>query len=245
MADIFDEIGEDLRAERARQLFARYGWVLALLAVLILVGAGGWQWWHRREQAMAARAAGVFLAATQAISGPSPGTAETPARKQAAADFAKLAASGPESYRTLARLRLAALQAITNPEEALATWTAVASDARADPVLRGLATLLWAQHQLDGGDPAAINARLAPLAGVPGPWRALAQEQLAWLDLRQGKNKDAMTRLRRLSTDTAAPQGVRARASGLLAQVEEAAAPVVTAPKTATSLDLAPAAATQ
>lgn len=241
MADIFDEIGEDLRAERVRRLFARYGWLLAVLAVLILAGAGGWQWWHRREQRNAERAGGRFLAAAEAVSGPAPGAAPTPARQQAAAAFAKLAATGPESYRTLARLRLAAVQASTDPAAALATWTAVASDPHADPLLRGLATLLWAQHQLDGGDPAAINARLAPLAGVPGPWRALAQEQLAWLDLRRGKTKDAMDLLRSLSTDALAPQGVRARASGLLAQVEEAT-PAIPSPSTATALDLTPAA---
>lgn len=234
MADIFDEIGEDLRAERAQKMFARYGWVLVVLAVLAVAGAGGWQWWRSRQQHQAEAAASLFLIASRQASGPAPGNAETASRKQAAAMFERLAARAPESYRTLARLRLAAVQAGSDPAAALQTWDAVASDARADPVLRGLATLLWAQRQLDAGDPAAIEARLRPLADGNGPWRALAQEQLAWLDLRQGQDQQARDLLRGLAADPLAPQGVRTRAGGLLAQLGESApqaaasAPVVT-----------------
>lgn len=223
MADIFDEIGEELRAERFRKLFARYGWVLVALAVLVVIGAGGWQWWRDRERQRAEAAAGAFLAASsEASTVAAPGNAETPARKEAAAAFEKLAASAPESYRTLARLRLAALQAGTDPAAALHAWDAVASDPRADTVLRGLATLLWAQHQLDGGDPAALEARLRPLAENGGPWQALAQEQLALLDLREGRDDQARALLRGLAADPLAPQGVRTRAGGLLAQLGEA-----------------------
>jgi hypothetical protein len=223
VADIFDEIGEDLRAERAQKMFARYGWILMVLAVLAVAGAGGWQWWRGRQQHRAEIAAGLFLAASREASGPAPGTAETASRKAAAATFERLATRAPESYRTLARLRLAAVQAGSDPAAALQTWDGVASDPRADPVLRGLATLLWAQHQLDGGDPAAIEARLRPLAHGSGPWQALAQEQLAWLDLRQGQDQQARDLLRGLAADPLAPQGVRTRAGGLLAQLGEAA----------------------
>ena len=223
MADIFDEIGEDLRAERAQKLFARYSWVLVVLAVVAVAGAGGWQWWRGHQQHRAEVAAGVFLAASREASGPAPGNAQTSSRKEAEAAFERLATRAPESYRTLARLRLAAIQAGSDPAAALQTWDAVASDPRADPVLRNLATLLWAQHQLEEGDPAAIEARLRPLADGSGPWQALAQEQLAWLDLRQGKDQDARGLLRGLAADPLAPQGVRTRAGGLLAQLGEAA----------------------
>lgn len=234
MADIFDEIGEELRAERTRKLFARYGWVLVVLAVLAVAGAGSWQWRRDRQQAKADAAAEIFLSASREASSPAPGGASTPGRQEAAAAFERLAANAPESYRTLARLRAAAIQAGADPAAALQAWDAVASDPAADPVLRGLASLLWAQHQLDGGDPAAVEARLRPLAGGSGPWRALAQEQLAWLDLREGKDADAVGLLRSLAADPLAPQGVRSRAGGLLTQLGApipsigAAAPVAT-----------------
>ncbi len=81
MADIFDEIGEDLRAERAQKLFARYSWVLVVLAVLAVAGAGGWQWWRGRQQHQAELAAGLFLKASREASGPAPGNVETSSRK--------------------------------------------------------------------------------------------------------------------------------------------------------------------
>lgn len=220
MADIFDEIGEELRAERTQKLFARYGWVLVVLAVLVVAGAGAWQWQRDRQHRAAEAAASAFLAASSELAGPAPGA---PARQEAEAAFERIGAKAPESYRTLARLRLAAIQAGTDPGAALQAWDAIAADPNADPLLRGLATLLWAQHELDKGDPGAIEARLRPLTEGSGPWRALAQEQLAWLDLRQGNDAAAAALLRGLAADPVAPQGVRSRAGGLLGQLGEAA----------------------
>ena len=68
-----------------------------------------------------------------------------------------------------------------------------------------------------------VEARLRPLAQGNGPWQALAEEQLAWLDLRQGQDGQARDLLRGLASDPLAPEGVRTRAGGLLAQLGEAA----------------------
>ena len=228
MADIFDEIGEELRAERAGKLFARYSWVLVAAAVLIVAAVGAWQWRRDQSRHRAEVAAGIFLAASREATAAAPGGVETSSRKDAAASLGRLAVSAPESYRTLARLRLAAVQAGTDPAVASEAWDAVAADPQADPLLRGLATLLWAQHQLNGGDAATIEARLRPLADASGPWQALAQEQLAWLDLRRGDDTKARDLFRSLSSDPLAPQGVRVRTTGLLAQLGETA-PAATA----------------
>ena len=234
VADIFDEVGEELRAERNRKLLARYGWVLVALALLVVAGAGGWQWWRDRQQQRAAAVASVFLAAVREASTSAPGDAETASRQQAAQAFERLASTAPQSYRTLARLRLAAIQAQSDPAAALQVWDAIAGDPNADPLLRGLATLLWAQHQVGEGDPAAVEARLRPLADSGGPWQPLAQEQLAWLNLRQGQDGKARDLLRGLSSDPLASQGVRARAGGLLAQLGEAAPQAAATAPTAT-----------
>ena len=88
-----------------------------------------------------------------------------------------------------------------------------------DPLLRDLASLLWAQHQIDSGDPSLLEARLKALAALSNPWHALADEQLALLDLRQGKVDQARTTLRRLAQDITAPNGVRGRAGALLGRL--------------------------
>jgi hypothetical protein len=98
-------------------------------------------------------------------------------------------------------------------------WDQVAGDSSVDPLLRDLASLLWAQNQIDQGDPALIEARLKPLAAAGNPWHAMAEEQLALLDLRQGRKEQARTTLQHLAQDATAPSGVRGRASGLLARL--------------------------
>ena len=70
-------------------------------------------------------------------------------------------------YATLARLREAALKADAGDlPGAAALWDQVASDSSADPLLRDLANLLWAQHLIDSGDPSLLEARLKALASA-------------------------------------------------------------------------------
>jgi hypothetical protein len=76
-----------------------------------------------------------------------------------------------------------------------------------------------ALHQIDKGDPAAVAAQLQPLAAPDNPWHALAEEAQALLDLRQGRTDAARDTLKRLTQDITAPDGVRARANGLLARL--------------------------
>ena len=129
----------------------------------------------------------------------------------------QLAATAPEGYKTLARLRAAALKADAGDlQGALSMWNAVASDSGADPLLRDFASLMATSRELDHGDPAQLEARLKPLADPANPWSSLAREQLAMLDLRQGKIDDARKALQALSVDIDAPSGLRARVSALL-----------------------------
>ena len=220
MTDIFDELNQDLRAERARSLAMRYGGLATIAVVLVLAGVGGWQGWRWYQDREANRTAIPFLAAmTQADALPPSPTppAPTPARTAAAEAFARIAETAPAGYRTLARLREAALLADAgNLPGALAAYDAVAQDTAIGQNLRDLATLLWAQHQIDHGDPAAIAARLKTIEESGNPWRPLAQEADALLALRRDDKDAAMTILRALSTDFTAPQGVRGRAGGLL-----------------------------
>ena len=50
MPDIFDEVEEDLRAERAQAIGRRYGVLGVLAAVLIVAGTGGYVWWQQKSK---------------------------------------------------------------------------------------------------------------------------------------------------------------------------------------------------
>lgn len=214
MADIFDEIQEDLRAERARRLLQRYGWLIIVAAVLVVGAAIGWEVHTRRMERADAAAASRYIAAVNAIESGPAGVShadQLPVLNQ-------LAAGAPEGYRTLARLRAAGLKARSGDlPGAEALWNAVAADPDAGQLLRDFAVLAGTEHELDHGSPDALQARLKPLASPGNPWSALAREQLAVLDLRLGRTQAATKALQALSADFLAPEGVRARARALLA----------------------------
>ncbi|WP_428394115.1 hypothetical protein [Lichenicoccus sp.] len=215
--DIFKEVDEDLRAERFRAAGRRAGALGVIVVVLAAAGVGVWQFeTYQGRQKAAATAATFFAAGKLADSGAHPGGGPNPSSKQAASLFAEVASRRPEGFRTLARFRLAQIaweggQTV----QALAYWNAIDEDASADPTLRGLASLLWVQHQVADGDAALLESRLGALSRPGGPWRPLAQELDAELDLRLGHVAEARRKLAALSTDGSAPEGLRNRASGL------------------------------
>ncbi len=215
VADIFDELNEDIRAERARAAAARYGVLGAVLLVLVVGGVGGWkgwEWWRDRQaQAVALPYSEAMRAADLLPAGPDP------ARLADADAFARIAATAPAGYRTLARLREAGLRWDAGDEPAaLALWDKVSADGEADMLLRDLGNLLWAQHSVDAGDPAAIGARTAKLEASGNPWRALALEADAELAIRQDDKSRAATLLRVVIGDPLATDGLRSQAGGLL-----------------------------
>ncbi len=209
--DIFDEVSEDLRADRTRALLRRYGGVLIVAALAVVVGVGAYQAWKSHQATEAAREASQYFAA-QALAD-APGTTHA----DALPGFNSLAQNAAPGYRTLARLREAAIKAETKDlPGALALWNDVSTDSSADQILRDYASLQWALHQIDQGDPSVVEAKLQQLTGATGAWRTLALEGEALLALRQGQTDRARTLLKTLAADQNAPDGVRGRANGLL-----------------------------
>lgn len=216
MVDIFDEVDEELRAERAQLLFKRYAGLIIAVAVVIVAATGGWQYWRWRQAKEDQAVAQRYIVALSLQASP----AAAADRKALAADYAAIANTAPEGYRTLARLQEAALQAQSgNLKAAADLWESVATDNNAEPLLRDLANLLWCQHVIDTANPAILEGRLKALAEPGNVWRPLAEEQLALLDIRQGKTQAAKTELSRLARDVTAPEGVRGRAAALLARL--------------------------
>ncbi len=226
MADIFDEVNEDLRAERAQQFAKRYGGVLAGLALVAVLGVGGWQYWRQSQAHKADAVASTFLTAMRTATPPAAGVLPEAARTTALESFTAISGTAPDGYRALARLRAAALRVAAGDRPgALALWDQLSADTTADPLLRDLASLLWVQHQVDDGDPAAVEGRVQPLLAAGNAWRPLAVESLSLLMIRTGQADRARELLRGLIADAAAPDNVRGRANGLLTRLGEPPAP--------------------
>lgn len=210
MADIFQEVDEDLRHDRYQKLWQKYGKYLVALAVVV-IGAtaavvGLRDYSLRQHQAEGARmAAAVDLARTGDY-------------KAASDSFAALGRDGAAGYAVLARLHGAgALIAAGDRDGALAAYDAIAADGKIDALFNDFARLLGVMHRLDTGEPAALLTQLQPLATDTNPWRHNAFELSALIALRQNDTARAREFLSRLADDAAAPNAARARASELLA----------------------------
>lgn len=213
--DIFDEVDEDLRADRAQKLLQRYAGVLIAAAIAVIAAAGAWQGWKYYETREALRLGGIYLAAMRDADATPPGP-------NAVAGFTQVAKEGDVGYRSLARMRQAALAAQSGQvSQALALWDQVAADTSADRLLRDTASLHWALAQIDTPGPAdgLVEARLKAMVTPTNALRALADEGLGLLALRQGKIDAARATFKQLARDATAPQGVRGRANGLLTQL--------------------------
>ena len=212
MSDIFAEVDEDLRADRAQRLLKKYGGLLVAAVVAVVACVGGYQAWRAYDARETARVAGIFL---EAMKGAAAGAGGQ--RDLALAEFAKVASEGSAGYRALARLREAAIRFDAGERDAaLALWDKAAADSGADPLLRDLASLHWVWHQIDTGVPSVLRARLTPLTAADNAWRPLAEEAQALLDIREGRKDAARDTLKRLSQDQTVPDGIRGRAGGLL-----------------------------
>jgi hypothetical protein len=219
VVDIFDEVSDDLRADRAVALAKRYGGLLFLAMIAVLIGVGGQQGWIWYQGKQSGKAATAYLALIGPIDaqGPQISTAQQISGAQSLAQFA---ASAPEGYKTLGLLRAAALyNGAGQSAQALSLWNQVAGDAGADVLLRDLANLYWAQNALGQAPDADVLARLQPLAWAQNPYHGLAQETQALVYLHQGKADLAKALLTQIVSDPNNPEGVQQRAGLLLAKL--------------------------
>jgi len=216
LVDIFDEVSEDLRNERAMALARRYGALLILALLLVLAGVAGQQFWTWYQTKQNNQAANTYLGLTAGLA---PNLPAAQAQTDAVA-LTNFAATAPEGYKTLALLRAAGLYANAGQTaHAEGLWDRVSNDSSADPLLAELASLFWAQHALGTAPDADVLARLQPLEAEANPYHGLAQETQALLYLHEGKTDLAKALFSQIASDPNSPDGVRNRADGLLAQL--------------------------
>jgi hypothetical protein len=211
VADIFQEVDEEVRREQLKKLWQRYGNYIAAACILAVVAVGGWrgyEWWQGKK------AAESGTAFEQAVA-----LAASGKHEEAEAAFAKLASDGTAGYRVLARLREAAQIARTDPKAAIKAYEEIAADGGADQVMRDFAMLRAGFVLVDSSSYGDLKAALEPLTGANRAFRHSARELLALSAWKAGDTGAARQWADTILADPQSPPGTRSRAEVLSALI--------------------------
>jgi hypothetical protein len=183
MTDIFQEVDEEVRRDKAAEFWKKYQNPIIGAALVVVLAAGGFRYWQYEKEKAAQAAGDQLQAAIAAIDAGKPG--------EAFGGLAKLAAESPGGYRILAQMAEAGAKA-ADPGAAIASFQAVAGNTSIDPLFRDAAKLRAALLELNiPGDEAAGTAALTSLASGDGPYRRLAKLTLGALAIGRGDYDDA------------------------------------------------------
>jgi hypothetical protein len=194
-----DEVTDAVRSDRLYAAFRKYGWIGIVVVLLVVGGAGYNEWQKAQTAARAERFGDAVMAAAEKTD---------PAERSAA--LAAVSADGDQTAL------LALLQA-SDPENdkaaALAALDALVADSARPQIYRDLAAI---KRVAIAGTDQPLADRRAALAAVDvagRPMRVLAEEQLAYLLLEEGKKDEALAAMITLVQDQEAPAGLRQRLS--------------------------------
>jgi hypothetical protein len=210
MSDIFQEVDEEVRRDKAVEFWTKHQNSLLAVALVIVLATGGYRFWQYR-QTQASQAAGAQF--QNALKLDAEGKPD-----EARAALADLQKSAPAGYANLSRYVEAGIAAKTDPKAGAAAYDALANDSALDPLLRDAAKLRAALARLDAGQSAEAKAALEPLA-ASGAYRETARLALASLAISAKDWPGAGKWLDEVIADLTAPRADRQTAQTLLGLV--------------------------
>ena len=213
------EVEEELRSERMRNFWNRFGRFIIAGAVVVVLAVAGlrfYEWYSARQ---AAASGDVFMEAVR--------LAENGERDAAIVKLRELEGDAGTTYSALARLRVAAeLASSGKPDEAVAAYDAVIADGSVDANLRTIAALRAGLLLVDKGNVADVEARVAKHAAPGEPFRATAREALALAHLKAGQLKEAHDYYDAILSDVESSAAIRQRATIALGVIASRGGPV-------------------
>ncbi|MGV3490116.1 MAG: tetratricopeptide repeat protein [Devosia sp.] len=216
--NIIREIDEELRSDRMRNIWRRFGaWIIGAGVVVVLAVAvnEGWQWWQNSNSSASSD---QFYAALELADGTDIAAAQEALNGVIAANHG--------GYPVLARFRSAALLAADGkPTEAIAAYDAIAT-AETNKYLRDLALALAGNLLVDSGDLAQVEQRVGGLANGDSALRNAARESIGLAKYKAGDLVGARTSFEQVMADPLASTEARTRLQIYLIQlISEGAEP--------------------
>jgi hypothetical protein len=215
----FREVNEEIRQDRTRQIWARYGRVIIALAVLAVVATAGYVAWREYSISQANQSGDRFISALD--------LAATGKPDEALAAFDVMASDGHGVYRDLARMRAATLREKQGAKaDAVAAFDAVAGDSQAPKPIRDMAAIRAAYILVDTGSLDDVSQRVVQLSGDDQALRHPAREVLGLAAWKAGDADDAKRYFGQVRDDQGTPSGIAIRARLMLDLIEAGSRPI-------------------
>jgi hypothetical protein len=216
LADVFEEVEGQLRAERYRSLGRRLlPWLIGLAALALVVSLAVWGYGRWREGASSS-ASVEYAAGMEALAA---GNGAEAQRR-----FTTVSEGRSPAYKSLALMQLAGVRLNENKAQEAVALLDRAAEAAPTPLIADDAALKAAFLMMDTGSLAEIERRLNPLREEGRPYRGLAREAWAMAQIGAGKPQEARREFVVLSNMLGTSETARARAQAMIAAIDSGAA---------------------
>lgn len=180
------EVNEELRQEKARALWGRYGPFLIGLAVFLVLATGVYQFFQYWQSKKADRISQDYVAALD--------LSDQRHFDEAIQKLDETKATGFGVYPVLADMRKAAiLSEQGKSKEAVALFDTIAADTKTPETLRQVAQIRAAYILVDEGTFEEVSSRVDMFANEVNPMRMSAWEALGLAAWKAGKTDEAKT----------------------------------------------------
>lgn len=203
------EVNEELRQEKARALWGRYGPILILAAVLLVLATGAYQIFSYWQTSKAGKIGDTYLSSLD--------LAQAQNFDEALKKLDEVQHSDFGGYPTLAELRKASLAMEQgDAAKAVAGFDAVAANKNAPEMLQKVAKVRAAYILVDSGTFEDVEKRVKDMANDVDPMRMSAREALGLSAYKAGKIDDAVYYFQKIADEGLAGTKTTERARMML-----------------------------
>jgi hypothetical protein len=203
------EVEEELRSDRLKSFWSRFGALIIGAAVLLVVATAATRFYDYYTSSQANASGDRFLAALN--------LANDGKSDEALAALQELEKDGFGQYPVLARMRAATVLANEGKvDEAVSMFDAVAADSSVPVAIRDIAKLRAGYALVDTADYAEVAKRVEVLSSTESTLRHAAREVMGLSAWRTEKFADAQSLFSDIINDEQAPAGVTQRARIML-----------------------------
>ena len=209
MADLFQEIDDELRQDKASRMWRVYGKYVVAAAIVIIISVGGYKFWQQKQLDDGEKASIAYEAAlTRSASGDYKGAIDQLNEEEIG--------TAP-GYAALSQMQKANLaMKINDFEAALITFKDIAENDNYPQSIKEWASFRYAavsvEKQIGSNAPADLDSLIA----TDSPWRFLAKEIKAIKEIETGNKSVAKAIFSELADDENAPERLRVRAAEFL-----------------------------